>query len=90
MLCVFFFFFYPPLLSNTFLDLLQLFSLIIDKKELDIEMAHLVAASVEVKGEEEGNGNENDGRRVRRQSEVVKCKQRFALVLVLHVNLAVF
>ena len=47
------------------------FHFIIDKKELDIEMAHLVAASVEVKGDvaEEGNGNENDGRQVRRQSE---------------------
>ena len=34
-------------------------------------MAHLVAASVEVKGDvaEEGNGNENDGSQVRRQSE---------------------
>ena len=39
------------------------FHFIIDKKQLDIEMAHLVAASVEVKGDvaEEGNRNENDG-----------------------------
>jgi len=38
------------------------FHFIIDKKQLDIEVAHLVAASVEVKDvTEEGNGNENDG-----------------------------
>ena len=55
-----FFFFLFFLLSTSFKYLvgstLALFHFIIDKKELDVEMSHLVAASVEVKGDvaEEG------------------------------------